>query len=120
MYIKNKHLYSEETLELARHGFINSSMDRLFILEELKDHPFCRITQLEMETGLNVRQIYYQLSVLRKMDYVNTQYHKGRYLVSLGPGYHKGREMMRDFFTKIFDKSKLLETTETSHLRIVK
>lgn len=115
MHVKNKEQYSEETLELARHGFIHSSIDRLYILETLKENGQCRVTQLVMETGLSVRQVYYQLQVLRKMNYVTTRFNKGRYLVSLAPGHQRGREMIRTFFNDIFGK----EEKPITHLRIV-
>lgn len=110
-----KKQYSEETIELARHGFIHSSVDRLYILETLKENEQCRVTQLVMETGLSVRQVYYQLSVLRKMNYITTRFQKRRYLVSLGPGHRRGQEMMDRFFENAFGKKE----EPVTHLRIV-
>lgn len=117
MYVKNEHLYDEKTLEFCRHARIFASVDRLYILGVLEENNTCRVTQLVMETGLSYRQVYYQLSVLRKIDYIKTFYSKGRYLVFFSSGWEKGAKMfdfMRNVAAGLGDKER-----SKSHLRII-
>ncbi|MDF3028372.1 MAG: hypothetical protein K0S23_2679 [Fluviicola sp.] len=95
MYVKNKHLYDEKTLEFCRHARIVSNVDRIYIIQVINEYQKCRVNQLVMETGLTIRQVYYQLSVLRKMNYITTKYDQGRYFVYPGFGMHRGMKLLR-------------------------
>lgn len=119
MYVKKEHLYDQETLDFCKHARIFASVDRLYILGVMEDNTACRVTQLVMETGLSYRQVYYQLSVLRKMDYIKTSYLKGRYIVCFGSGWEKGSKMLdviRNLAGHIEEKHSF---KSKSHLRIV-
>lgn len=94
MYFKNKDLYDEETLEFCKHARIISNIDRIYIIQALNEYQKCRVNQLVMETGLNIRQVYYQLSLLRKADYITTKYNKGRYFVYPSFGMQRGKELL--------------------------
>lgn len=83
--------YTAEELETARHFRILASYHRILLIDTLIAYGQCRVTQLEMETGLSRHQVYYQLDVLRRIGYVYSTYHKGRYIIRFGKGwYEKG------------------------------
>jgi DNA-binding transcriptional ArsR family regulator len=115
MKAKNKHSYSEKTLEICRHARIISNVDRIYLIEVLVEHERCRVNQLAMETGLSVRQVYYQLSVLRKMEYIVTKFNKGRYFVYPGPGMIRGKEVLGSLLNSVEEAAQ----NRPSHLRIV-
>lgn len=119
MNTANKHVYDEKTLEICRHARIISNVDRIYIIQVLTESQKCRVNQIVMETGLSIRQVYYQLSVLRKHDYVRTSYHKGRYFVYPGFGMERGKELLRklaDF--EETNNEQAADEFRTSYLRI--
>lgn len=119
MNTTNKHVYDEKTLEICLHAKIISNVDRIYIIQLLTESQKCRVNQIVMETGLSIRQVYYQLSVLRKYDYVRTSYHKGRYFVYPSFGMERGKELLRRLadFEEITRKQEVNEF-RTSYLRI--
>jgi DNA-binding transcriptional ArsR family regulator len=116
MNIKNKHLYSKEILEICSHARIISNVDRIYIIQTLDEYKKCRVNQLVMETGLSIRQVYYQLSVLRKLDYITTKYNKGRYFVYPSLGLQRGKELLGPFL----ELEQEYVQIKHSYLRIVK
>jgi DNA-binding transcriptional ArsR family regulator len=119
MNTKNKHLYNEKTLEFCRHARIISNVDRIYIIQVINEYQKCRVNQIVMETGLTIRQVYYQLSVLRKMNYITTKYDRGRYFVYPGFGMHRGKELLRTLMEINEMKEIAPDRTEYSHLSIV-
>lgn len=116
MNIQNKPIYSDKTLEICKHARIIANVDRIYIIEVINEYQKCRVTQIAMETGLSTRQVYYQLSVLRKMDYISTRFDKGRYFVYPSFGMQRGEELLGALFKKYKEDTQL----KNSHLRIVR
>lgn len=83
-----KNRYTEQELATVRHFRIFSSDHRILIIDVLLASQQCRVTQLEMETGLSRRQVYYQLGVLRRIGYIYSVYHKGRYVIRFGKTWY--------------------------------
>lgn len=84
--------YTEQELTIARHFRIFANHHRILLLDVLIASRQCRVTQLEMETGLSRRQVYYQLGVLRRIGYIYSVYHKGRYIVRFGKSWYEAGE----------------------------
>lgn len=116
MNIKNKPVYSDQTLEICKHARIISNIDRIYIIKVIKEYQKCRVTQIAMETGLGTRQVYYQLSVLRKMNYISTRFDKGRYFVYPSFGMQRGAHLLNSLLKKDEEDTPL----KHPHLRIVR
>ena len=86
--------YTEQELSTALHFRIFANHHRILLLDVLIASRQCRVTQLEMETGLSRRQVYYQLGVLRRIGYVYCIYHKGRYIVRFGKSWYETGESL--------------------------
>ncbi len=110
------HVYDEETLDFARHMKMISSVDRILIINVLNEYERCRVTQLVMETGLSHRQVYYQLSVLRKMNYIHTRFSGGRYLIFPGFGMKRGAMLLKEFIENIQE----MGVSNSTVLRVVR
>jgi len=120
MKATTKYIYDEETLEFARHMRMISSVDRIVILKTLQEFGQCRVTQLAMEAGTSHRQVYYQLSVLQKMNYVVTRYSGGRYLVFLGLGVKRHKFLVQELLKNLGKNNPSESSPEHGNLRVVR
>lgn len=121
MNIKNQHLYSKETLEFCNHAKMISNVDRVYIIQLITEYNKCRVNQIVMETGLSVRQVYYQLSVLRKLNYISTEYNKGRYFIYPGLGIQRGNELLGTLLKRNQSQNETASSPlRSTSLRIVK
>jgi hypothetical protein len=96
--------YTKQEVAIARHFRIFASQQRILLIDALIAFGQCRVTQLEMETGLSRRQVYYQLGVLRRIGYIYSVYHKGRYFVRLGKTWYDTGERVYLQLTNLTDR----------------